>query len=174
MSLLASLLNTRKSVNLMASYSSERKAAKKTQRKCVRFPSAVLMQQAIADGDLAEMRRLISLHGSEIVSEREPCGLPPVMRAVFESKNECLKFLVEAGADLSAKDEEQWTALHVAAAMDDMEAAELIVGACNASFLTQVRNLDGERPIDMAESMEMARFLLQADLMKLSSRAKQI
>lgn len=134
----------------------------KKQRKGVRFPDSVLMQQAITEGDLQEMKELIRERGVKIVEVREPSGLPPVMRCVFESKTHCLKLLVEAGADLAARDEENWTALHVAAAMDDIEAAAFIVK--NARSLTEARNADGERPIDLAESVEMARLLLHADL----------
>lgn len=136
---------------------------KKKQRKSVKFPSTVLMQQAIMDGDVQEMKQLINEHGSHVVNEREPSGLSPVMRCVFESQLAALRLLVEAGADLAARDSENWTALHVAASMDDMEAARCILAQCK-QCLTQVRNVDGERPIDLAESTDMARLLLDADL----------
>lgn len=132
-------------------------------RKGVQFPVGVLMQQAITEGDMCEIKQLMNSHGTQVVEEREPSGLPPVMRAVFEGQLQCLKLLVEAGADLTAQDQEGWTALHVAAAMDDLEAAQYIICACNDS-LTEVRNLDAERPIDLSESVEMARLLLHADL----------
>ena len=132
-------------------------------KKGVRFPAGVLMQQAITEGDVQEIRELMNDYGNKVAEEREPSGLPPVMRAVFEGQPQCLKLLVEAGADLTARDQEGWTALHVAAAMDDMEAAQYIISACNDS-LTEVRNIDGERPIDLSESVEMAKLLLHANL----------
>ena len=129
-----------------------------TQRRRVRFTSPVLMQQAITEGDVEEIKQLISTHGSEIVSCREPSGLTPVMRAVFESQTECLKLLVEEGADLTAKDDELWTPLHVAAAMDDVEAAEFIIDACNVNLIWAATQ-EGHRPLDLAESSEMAKLL---------------
>ena len=132
-------------------------------RKGVKFPSSVLMQQAITDGDLQELKQLINDYGKKVVEEREPSGLPPVMRCVFENQLHCLKLLADAGADLTARDQENWTALHVAAAMDDLAAAQFILQACSIN-LTQVRNVDGERPIELAESIEMARLLLHTDL----------
>ena len=132
-------------------------------RKSVKFPSAVLMQQAIMDGDVQGIKELVADFGSRVASECEPSGLPPVMRCVFEGQLAPLRLLVEAGADLTAQDSEGWTALHVAAAMDDIDAAKFILKECTHN-LTQVRNVDGERPIDLAESMEMATFLLEADL----------
>ena len=157
----------RKSVTLPASCSqylrSLTKLSDKKKRKTVKFPSAVLMQQAIMDGDVQEMKQLIGDFGSRVASECEPSGLPPVMRCVFENQLAPLRLLVEAGTDLAAQDSESWTALHVAAAMDDVDAAKFIVNTCRHN-LTQVRNVDGERPIDLAESTEMATLLLEADL----------
>ena len=132
-------------------------------RKSVKFPSAVLMQQAIMDGDVQGIKELIADFGRGVASECEPSGLPPVMRCVFEGQLAPLRLLVEAGADLAAQDSESWTALHVAAAMDDVDAAKFILRECKHN-LTQVRNVDGERPIDLAESTEIARLLLEADL----------
>ena len=136
----------------------------KSKKKTVKFPSSVLMQQAIAEGDVQEMKTLVSQYGDALVQEPEPSGLPPVMRAIFECQQSSLKYLVESGADLSAQDQEGWNSLHVAAAMDDLEAARYILQNCQRKALTQVRNADGARPIDLAESVEMATFLLEADL----------
>ena len=158
----------RKSITLPASCSiylrtMTQLADKKKKRKSVKFPTTVLMQQAIMDGDVQEMKQLIGDYGSRVASECEPSGLPPVMRCVFESQLAPLRLLVEAGADLAAEDSENWTVLHVAAAMDDLDAANFVLQHCKHNQ-TQVRNVDGERPIDLAESTEMAKLLLHADL----------
>ena len=121
------------------------------------------MQQAITDGEVQEMKQLMKEHGCHVINDPEPSGLSPAMRCVFEAQLAPLRLLVEAGADLTARDDENWTALHVAASMDDMEAAKLILEHCKQG-LTQLCNDDGERPIDLAESTEMARLLLEADL----------
>ena len=149
----------------------EEKVQKK-RRKGVSFPLGVVMQQAVADGDMQELKQLVSKHGKKAVEEREPNGLPPAMRAIFEDQLDCLKVLVEAGADVTARDPENWNALHVAAAMDDLEAAEIILNASSEpQCLTESRNMDGERPIDLTDSLEMARFLLHADLAKFRKQA---
>ena len=132
-------------------------------RKGVHWPVSIIMQQAITDGDLEQIRELISEHGNKTLIESEPSGLFPVMRAVFETQLDSLKLLVEKGADLTARDPQGWNVLHVAAAMDDLEAAEFVITSCNES-LTSVYNADEERPIDLADSVEMARLLLQADM----------
>ena len=136
---------------------------KKKQRKSVRFSSNVLMQQAITEGDVQEVKQLIEKFGSRVVNEPEPSGLSPSMRCVFEGQMAPLRLLIEAGADLTAQDGERCTVLHVAASMDDVDATKLILNRCK-HCLTQVRTVDGERPIDLAESTEVARLLFQADL----------
>ena len=154
-------------LSLLTMTSSDKKG-KKSQRKGVKFPLGVLMQQAVTDGDVQEIRQLITDFGMGAVEEREPSGLPPVMRAIFEGQLGCLKLLIDASADVTVKDPENWTALHVAAAMDDVEAAEMILSSCKAvGDLLQTKNVDDERPIDLAESVEMARLLLHADLREL-------
>ena len=131
---------------------------KKKQKKSVRFPPNVLMQQAITNGDVQEMKRLITDYGKEVVNAPEPTGLPPVMRCIFEGQMAPLRFLVAAGADLAAQDSENWTALHVAASMDDKYAAKLILNLCKTCLIS-VCNMDGETPIDLAESNSMANLL---------------
>ena len=76
-----------------------------------------------------------------------------------------LRILVEAGADLSHGDSENWTALHVAASMDDVPTATFILKRCRKD-LTQLRSVDGERPIDLAQSPEMVRLLKFAESMR--------
>lgn len=135
----------------------------KKAKKSVTFSGSVLMQLAISEGDVQEMSRLVVQYGERIVDEREPSGLFPVMRAVFEDQLQSLRFLVEAGANVTVQDEEGWTALHVAAAMDNQEAARIVLDNTKAK-LTDLRDTEGKRAIDLAESVEMAALLLDAEL----------
>ena len=148
---------------IMTSHSSSR---------TVKFHSNVLMQWAITDGDVEEMKQLINAYGRKVVNEPEPTGLFPVMRCVFEGQLECLCLLLEYEADLTVQDSEKWTALHVAASMDDVDAAKVILDNCR-TCLTQVCNGDGERPIDLAESTEMASYLVDMDMKAKKANAAQ-
>ena len=104
---------------------------KKKQRKSVRFSSNVLMQQAITEGDVQEVKQLIEEFGSRVVNEPEPSELSPSMRCVFEGQMAPLRLLIEAGADLTAQGEcLWWTVLHVAASMDDVDATKLSCKHC--------------------------------------------
>ena len=73
---------------------------KKQQIKSVKFPPNILMQQAITDGDVQEMKQLIIKYGKEVVNAPEPTGLPPIMRCIFEGQMAPLQLLVAALADL--------------------------------------------------------------------------
>ena len=100
-------------------------------------------------------------YGKEVVNAPEPTGLSPVIRCVFEGQMAPLLLLVAAGADLAARDSENWTALHVTVSMDDKYAAQLILHLCKMCLIS-VRNVDGETPINLAESNDMANLLTSA------------
>lgn len=132
-------------------------------KKAVRFSTAVLMQQAVAEGDVQELNRFLVEYGAGILDERDPSGLTPVMRATLEGQLNSLVFLVEAGADLTARGHDGWTPLHVAAAANNTDAARYVIDRSKEN-LTQVHSVDGEKPIDLAESLEMASLLIDAEL----------
>ena len=73
---------------------------KKQQKKSVKFPPNILMQQAITDGDVQEIKQLIINYGKEVVNAPEPTGLPSVMCCIFEGQLAPLELLVAAEADL--------------------------------------------------------------------------
>ena len=116
---------------------------KREQHKSVNFSKSVLIQQAITDGDLQQLIQLIHGAWQEHVNCIEPSGLSPAMRCVFESQMTALRIVVAAGADLSHCDNENWTALHVAASMDDIPVAIFILKWCRED-LTQFVSIDGE------------------------------
>ena len=145
-------------LRILTQNKNKQQTKKKQQKKSVKFPPNILMQQAITDGDVQEMKQLIIDYGKEVVNAPEPTGLPPVMRCIFEGQMAPLLLLVAAGANMAARDSENWTALHVAASMDDKYAAKLILNLCK-THLISVRNVDGETPIDLAESNDMANLL---------------
>ncbi len=136
-----------------------------TTKKGVHFPLGVLMQLAVTNGDQYEIKQLVKEFGTDALDTKEPSGLTPVMRAIFEGQLDALKMLIDSGADLSLSDSENWNVLHVASAMDDYEAAELITCSYkDIESLVQGENMAGERPIDLAESINLARLLLHANL----------
>ena len=143
-------------------------------KKGVHFPLGVLMQQAVTNGDLDEIKQLQKDFGHSALDEKEPSGLPPVMRAIFEGQLDSLQMLIDSGADLAARDPEDWNILHVAAAMDDYEAAQLIICSIkDIDSMVNAVNMAGEKPIDLAENVDMARLLLHANLTQFRRELEQ-
>ena len=128
----------------------------------IRFDPSILMQVAVTNGEEPEIAKLISEHGKGIVDLKEPTGLPPVMRAIFEGQVNSLQLLIQAGADLGAHDPEDWNVLHVAAAMDDYDAVEVILSSLSprkSIVLLEEGNTCGQKPVELAEEEEMITFL---------------
>ena len=134
-------------------------------KKGVTFPLGVLVQQVISTGEVEELGNLLVRNRNRAAEVRGPNGTPPILRAIQEKQMNCLNLLLAAGANILAQDTKKCNALHVASAMDNIDAAKMIVQTDRQQRgMTQSRNFDGNRPIDLAESLEMSRFLLYTDL----------
>ena len=71
------------------------------------------IDEAIARGDLEDMKRQIAADAAKIQKGKNP-GMSPLLQAVLRSKDEIAVVLLEAGADPNAQDQSQRTALHLA------------------------------------------------------------
>ena len=130
----------------------------------IKFDPAIDMQVAVTNGDEDELRQLISEHGPGIINRKEPTGLLPIMRAIFEGQTNSLELLINAGADLTSHDPENWNILHVAAAMDDFESTEVLLKSMSHRqllVLLEEENECGQKPVELAEDEEMIKFLEQ-------------
>ena len=75
------------------------------------------------------------------------------MFAAAEGKDECVKFLIEKGADLGAQDSEGRTALHFACSNLDSETLDSIIESINnagRNDLKEVRTVGGQTPLMFA------------------------
>ena len=138
-------------------------------KRSVTFPVNVMLQQAIADGDKREVKKIIKQHGKNVLDLKDPTGMPLLLRAIFEDQIECFQLMVNEGADLLAADEEGWNALHVAVSLEDMDAIELLLQ--HKPELINSRTIDGLRPINVCESNEVCAYLLQAEVNFLKTRS---
>lgn len=132
--------------------------------KRVKFTLDVVLHEVVSRGNVEELRELLKEHGQAILSKYDSNGFPLGLRAVHCGQFETLRFLVAQGYDLTLADEEGWTALHMAASMNDTASAALILLQPNANKLTQQKNVAGKRPLDVCETAEMASLLVQADV----------
>ena len=134
----------------------------------VTFPTNIILQQAITTGNIEELKSVVCSSGKAVMNLSDPAGLPLVMRALQEDQIDCFTLMVEEGADLSITDEYGWTVLHLAAAMNHLEAIKLVLK--HKPELLEARTSTGLRPIGVCEDCQLTGFLLQAELKWLKNK----
>ena len=133
-------------------------------KKKVKFSLDVVLHEVVIQGNVNELRDLLNLHGQQLVEKYDSNGVPLGVRAVHSGQFEMLQFLVSQGYDLSLADEEGWTALHMAASMNDIATVAFILLQPDAHKLTAAKTVLGKRPLDVCETAEVASFLIQSEL----------
>ena len=102
---------------------------------------------AIAEGDLAAMRKLIA-DGAD-VNQRNAQTETPLMAAAYAGNTEALKLLIEAKADVNAKKNDGGTALLGAAFFAQPESLKALIAA---GADTNVKGARGETPLSLVET----------------------
>ena len=106
--------------------------------------------EAVRADDLAELRGLLAGGGS--ADERSACGLPALTVALQLGHLECVRELLERGADVSATAAAapRDTPLHAAARGSQLGVLQLLLGAATAAKAIDVRNEDGSTALHAA------------------------
>jgi ankyrin repeat protein len=86
------------------------------------------MQTAIISGNLVVVKQHIEA-GSDINKKDQMSGSTPLITAATFDQKEIAKVLIDAGADLSLKNNDGATPLHVAAFFCRVEIAQLLIDA---------------------------------------------
>jgi ankyrin repeat protein len=133
-------------------------------KKKVKFSLDVVLHEVVIQGNVNEMRDLLIQHGQELLEKFDSNGVPLGVRAVHSGQFEMFQFLVSQGYDLSLADEEGWTALHMAASMNDTATVAFILLQSDSHKLTTAKTALGKRPMDVCETAEVASFLVQSEL----------
>ena len=133
--------------------------------KTVSFPPSVLLQQAVADGDIVEVEKLLEQYTPEqlqINSVLLASGVSVLQQSVNTENLDMVKLLINKGsADPSLQDADGWTALHNAAAVGNCVIARYLISyGAKLSVVTG----KGQFPSDVADSHEMASLLKSAML----------
>ena len=145
---------------------------KKKRKRSVRFSVNVLLEQAVSEGNVEELKCLVEEHGKEAVNMEDSLGRPLAVRAVLEEQLEVLQFLIQNNANLALADDSGWTPLHYAAAYNDVRIATELINA-NAS-LTICQTYRGSKPVDVADSPQMISLLVYANLLAFNSELKEL
>ena len=114
-----------------------------------------LLLAAVILGEKGTVRRLLE-SGLADVNAKNKAGLNCLQLAIIHDHPELAELLIKRGIDVSSVDSRGWTALHDASLRDYVDLVKtLLVCGCNLEWTT----LNGERPIDVAGSVEMEKLL---------------
>ncbi|XP_076337385.1 protein phosphatase 1 regulatory subunit 16A-like isoform X1 [Tachypleus tridentatus] len=112
----------------------------------IHFVSSVMLLEAAARNDIEEVRRLLLLGVCPDSTNED--GLTALHQCCIDDSEEMMKLLIEFGANVNAKDSEQWTPLHAAATCGHLHLVKYLI-AKNADLLAV--NADGNMPYDICE-----------------------
>jgi ankyrin repeat protein len=110
--------------------------------------SCEALREAVCDGNLEEVTRLIDQEYLSVDYVDADDGWPLILWAVKSNHPECLRFLLERGAQIHVGDSVGNTALHKAAYLGREECVKILV-----EFGAQIhaRNLTNQTPLELAE-----------------------
>lgn len=112
----------------------------------VHFVPSVMLLEAAARNDIDEVKRLLMLGVSPDSTNED--GLTALHQCCIDDSEEMMKLLVEFGANVNAKDSEQWTPLHAAATCGHIHIVKYLI-AKGADLLAV--NADGNMPYDICD-----------------------
>lgn len=112
----------------------------------VHFVPSVMLLEAAARNDVDEVRRLLMLGVSPDSTNED--GLTALHQCCIDDSEEMMKLLIDFGANVNAKDSEQWTPLHAAATCGHIHLVRYLIS--RAADLLAV-NADGNMPYDICE-----------------------
>lgn len=121
------------------------KRARKNDYK-VHFVPSVMLLEAAARNDVDEVKRLLMLGVSPDSTNED--GLTALHQCCIDDSEEMMKLLLEFGANVNAKDSEQWTPLHAAATCGHIHIVKYLI--VKGADLLAV-NADGNMPYDICD-----------------------
>ncbi|RZF39693.1 hypothetical protein LSTR_LSTR012147 [Laodelphax striatellus] len=121
-------------------------AASGKKKPNIRFSDNVMLLEAAARNDIAEVRKLL-MRGVSPDSTNED-GLTALHQCCIDDNEEMMKLLLEFGANVNAEDSEKWTPLHAAATCGHLHLVTYLI-ASGANLLAV--NADGNMAYDICE-----------------------
>jgi len=112
----------------------------------VTFVPNVMLLEAAARNDLAEVRRLLESGVSPDSTNED--GLTALHQCCIDDSEEMMKLLIQYGGNPNATDTEKWTPLHAAATCGHLHLVKFLIDA-GAELLSV--NADGNMPYDLCE-----------------------
>ncbi|NXF00062.1 PP16A phosphatase, partial [Menura novaehollandiae] len=116
------------------------------QGKRVTFPASVRLLEAAARHDAEEVRQFLESGISPDLCNED--GLTALHQCCIDDSGPVVSVLLDAGADVNARDTELWTPLHAAATCGHLRLVQLLIQR-GADLLAV--NSDGNMPYDLCE-----------------------
>ncbi|XP_054241393.1 protein phosphatase 1 regulatory subunit 16A [Indicator indicator] len=114
--------------------------------KRVTFPASVQLLEAAARHDAEEVRHFLASGISPDLCNED--GLTALHQCCIDDAGAVVPVLLDAGADVNARDSELWTPLHAAATCGHLRLVQLLIQR-GADLLAT--NSDGNMPYDLCE-----------------------
>ena len=107
-----------------------------------------------ATGDALKLKDLLVRRGRRAADERDrDTSWPPLFFAARAGRADCAKILLDAGADIYARDEDLRTALHMAAAYGSLQVAALLL---ERGAHVEAKDKRGQTPLQLAQTRDRA------------------
>ncbi|XP_073328765.1 protein phosphatase 1 regulatory subunit 27b [Pagrus major] len=115
--------------------------------RSVHFPNDIVFQDYVRQGELERIGRFIRARRVSLHTIYHS-GMAAIHEAVLSGNLECVKLLIQYGADIHQRDEEGWTPLHMACSDGFPHIARYLLSlGANPELETDC----GEKPADLIE-----------------------
>lgn len=132
--------------------------AKYTRPRSVSFHPDIRLYYAATTNDLEEVRMLVESGMADVNAKNPAEGATALHGAAYEGNVDCVRYLLECGADVDLRDDDGWTALHAAVCGERRKCVALLL---EADFDAFAENIDRLTPFQMAVEMGNDKLLRQ-------------
>lgn len=115
--------------------------------RSVSFHPDIRLYYAATTNDLEEVKMLVESGMADVNATNPAEGATALHGAAYEGSVECLRYLLENGADVNVRDDDGWTSLHAAVCGKKSKCVELLLKADCDPF---AETIDGLTPFQMA------------------------
>lgn len=126
--------------------------------RSVSFHPDIRLYYAATTNDLEEVKMLVESGMADVNATNPAEGATALHGAAYEGNVECLRYLLENGADVNVHDDDGWTSLHAAVCGKKSKCVELLLKANCDPF---AETIDGLTPFQMAIELGNDKLLRQ-------------
>lgn len=144
------------------------KKPKSSHKGNIKFAPNIVLLEAAARNDLAEVKRLLDSGVDPDVTNED--GLTALHQCCIDDSEELMKLLLDHNANVNACDSEMWTPLHAAATCGHMNLCKHLIDR-GAELLAV--NADGNMPYDICED-EITLDFIETEMSKRGITQEQI